>query len=200
MQSPVDIVKIRQGDPDAFRDFFTLFYPKLMALARRFVDEQTAGDLVQDVFLAFWEQKQTIEAENIQSLLYKWLQNRCLNHLKHQMVVDEYATHVRLAEERNAFLDRMTDENDVFNQLSNKDILEKIETSVKKLPSKRAQAFRLCYFHDMSHKEIAEVLNISPRTVEEHIRQAILFLRKDLRYLLTCLCLFLFRLGTFFFS
>jgi RNA polymerase sigma-70 factor (ECF subfamily) len=184
MQSPVDFAKIKQGDPDAFRVFFGLFYPKLMALACRFVDEQTAGDLVQDVFLSCWEQKQTIEAENIQSFLYKWIQNHCLNHLKHQMVVEEYASHVRLAEERIAHLNCMTDENDVFDQLSNKDIRAIIEASVKKLPSKCAQAFRLCYFHDMSHKEIAEVMDISVRTIEGHIRQAILFLRKDLRGLL----------------
>lgn len=43
------------------------------------------------------------------------------------------------------------------------------------------QAFRLAYFHDMSRKEIAEIMGISPRTVEGHIRQALAFLREDLK-------------------
>jgi RNA polymerase sigma-70 factor (ECF subfamily) len=185
MITPADMEKIRQGDPEAFRQFFTCFYPKLKALACRFVDEQAAGDLVQDVFIAFWERKHMLDADNIQSFLYKWVQNNCLNYLRHQTVMEDYATHVRLAEERVAFMERTTDANDVFRQVAAKDLQEIIEASVRKLPSKCAQAFRLCYFHDMSHKEIAKVMDISSRTVEGHIRQAILFLRKDLRDVIT---------------
>lgn len=184
MQSPIDMEKIKQGDPAVFRDFFVRLYPKLMALACRYVDEQAAGDLVQDVFIAYWERKQTIEAENIQSFLYKWLQNNCLNYLKHRMVVEEYESRVRLAEARMAFEDSQTDANDVFRQVTDRNLREVIEDSVNKLPPKCAQAFRLCYFHDLTHKEIAKIMDISPRTVEGHIRQAILFLRKDLRNIL----------------
>lgn len=180
---PIDIEKVKQGDPVAFRRFFECFYPKLMALACRFVDEQVAKDLVQEVFAAYWEQKRTIEARNIQSFLFKWVQNNCLNYLKHQMVVSEYESDIRLAEARIAFLDEQTDANDVLKQIINQDIRQAIEQSVDKLPPKCAEAFRFCYFQDMSHKEIAEAMNISIRTVEGHIRQAMLFLRTDLRNL-----------------
>jgi RNA polymerase sigma-70 factor (ECF subfamily) len=185
MQAPIDIEKIRQGDLDMFREFFACFYPKLKALACRFVDEYTAEDLVQDVFASCWERRKEMDATNIRPFLYKWIQNSCLNHLKHLAVVEEYDARVRLAEERIAFLERMTDENEVFNRVAGKNLLEVIEASIQKLPPKCAQAFRLCYFHDMSHKEIAEVMHISRRTVEWHIRQAILFLRSDLRGILT---------------
>ncbi|MDR3269368.1 MAG: RNA polymerase sigma-70 factor [Tannerella sp.] len=181
MPLSIDVEKIRQGDPQVFRDFFIFFYPKLMALACRFVDEQVAGDVVHDVFISYWERKQTFEAENIRSFLYKCVQNNCLNYLKHQTVVEEYASRVRLAEERIAFLECMTDRNEVFSQVAAKDLRHVIEVSIQKLPPKCAQAFRLCYLHDMSHKEIAQIMQISSRTVEGHIRQAILFLRKDLR-------------------
>lgn len=185
MQELFDIESVKRGDPVAFRSFFEYFYPKLMALACRFVDGYVAKDLVQEVFTSYWEQKKTIQADNIQSFLYKWLQNSCLNHIKHQMVIDNYESSVRIAEARIAFLDEITDSNDVLKQVIGRDLHDVIELSVKKLPPKCAEAFRLCYFHDMSHKEIAEVMNISPRTVEGHIRQAILFLRKDLKDVLT---------------
>lgn len=185
MQLPIDIEKVRQGDPVAFQHFFECFYPKLMALACRFVDENVAKDLVQEVFVSYWEQKKVIEADHIQSFLYKWLQNSCLNHIKHQMVVGEYEARVRIAEARIAHLNEVSDFNDVLKQVMDQDLRDIIEQSVKKLPPKCAQAFRLCYFHDMSHKEIAEVMDISPRTVEGHIRQATKFLRADLRDILT---------------
>ena len=73
MQLPIDIQKVKDGDQVVFKSFFECFYPKLMALACRFVDEHVAKDLVQDVFASYWEQKKLIDADNIQSFLYKWL-------------------------------------------------------------------------------------------------------------------------------
>lgn len=190
MHAPIDTEKVKQGDSAAFRSFFECFYPKLMALACRFVDEHAAKDLVQEVFTSYWERKREIEAENIQSFLYKWLQNSCINYLKHRMVVSEYESSVQIAEARIAFLASRTDTNDVLKQIINQDLQQIIELSVNKLPPKCAQAFRLCYFEDRSHKEIAEIMHISPRTVEGHIRQAVGFLRDDLRSLLTLIFLF----------
>ena len=91
MEAKIDIEKVRKGDHAAFKTFFECFYPKLMALACRFVDEQVAKDLVQEVFTSYWEQKKVIQPDNIQSFLFKWLQNSCLNHIKHQMIVDTKA-------------------------------------------------------------------------------------------------------------
>ena len=181
MEAKIDIEKVRKGDHAAFKTFFECFYPKLMALACRFVDEQVAKDLVQEVFTSYWEQKKVIQPDNIQSFLFKWLQNSCLNHIKHQMIVDVYESCVRIAEARIAFWGESTDSNDVLKSVINQDLREIIELSVNKLPPKCAQAFRLAYFHDISHKEIAEIMGISPRTVEGHIRQALAFLRKDLK-------------------
>ena len=155
-----------------------------MALACRFVDENAAKDLVQDVFMSYWEQKKLIDADNIQSFLFKWVQNRCLNYLKHQIVVEEYEAKIRIAEARITFLKDRTDSNDVLKQVIDWDLREQIEASVKKLPPKAAEVFRLCYYEDISHKEIAEKLEISQRTVESHVRTAVLFLREDLKDLL----------------
>lgn len=178
MDEKIDIEKVRKGDHVAFKTFFECFYPRLMALACRFVDEQVAKDLVQEVFASYWEQKKVIAPDNIQSFLFKWIQNSCLNHIKHQMVVDEYESRVRIAEARLAFLD---ENNDVLKSVINQDLRQIIELSVHKLPPKCAQAFRMAYYQDLSHKEIAQKMGISPRTVEGHIRQALVFLREDLK-------------------
>ncbi|MDD4592925.1 MAG: RNA polymerase sigma-70 factor [Parabacteroides sp.] len=190
MQLNFDIDKIGEGDKEVFQSFFEAFYPKLKALACRFVDEQAADDLVQDVFTSYWEQKKSIHADNIQSFLFKCLQNKCLNFLKHQMVEEEYESRVRIAEARIAYLAETTDNNHVLEQVMNRDLREIIEKSVEKLPPKCAQAFRLCYFHDVDRKEVAELMGISPRTVDGHIQQALNFLREDLKDLLLLFAMF----------
>ena len=188
MQKPkIDLEKVKQGDPDAFRAFFAFLYPKLKALACRFVDEETAEDVTQDVFTSYWERKHLIQADNIYSFLFKWLQNDCLNRLRHQTVVEAYEERMRLAEARKTYWDRQLETNDLLRRLIDKDLLETIELAVKKLPPKRAEAFRLCYYWNMSYKEVAAMLQISPRTVEGHIHAALTFLRSKLRHVLTFL-------------
>ena len=177
----IDINKIKYGDEIAFKNFFAYFYPKMMALARRFVSEQVAKDLVHDTFTIYWERKEQIDVQNLHSFLFKCLQNSCLNYLKHQTVVAEYEAEVQIAKARIDYLCENTDYNTVFKQIQDRNLHEVIEASVDKLPPRTAEAFRLCYYHDLSHKEIANVMKISPRTVETHIRQAILFLREDLK-------------------
>jgi len=181
MNDLYDIEKIRTGDQEAFKAFYTAFYPKMKALAFRFVNEHVAEDLVQEVFLSYWEKKQEIEAYNIQSFLYRCIQNTCLNHIKHQRVVGDYESQVFIAEERITFLKETTDENEVFQQLVQKDIREIIDASVDKLPPKCAEAFRLCYFYDMSRIDAANVVGASPRTVDGYIQKALNFLRDDLK-------------------
>lgn len=191
MNVQVDIEKVKKGDHIEFKNLFELFYPKLMAVACRFIDDQAAQDIVQEIFTSYWEWKETIQADNIQSFLYKWLQNRCLDHIKHQMVVKEYEAHVQIAENRINSLQNHTDANDVLKQIINQDLREIIELSVNKLPPKCAQVFRLCYFQDMTHKEIARLMHISPRTVDAHIYQALNFLRDDLKDLFVLIFMFL---------
>ena len=175
-----DIQSVKRGDAGAFRRFFEILYPKLMGLACRFVDDETAQDLVQDVFIDYWEQKQKLEIANVASYLNKSVQNRCLNYLKHQVVVEGYAARVKIAQARMEYLANTSDDNELFRQVSSRNIHELIEASVSKLPPKCRQAFRLCYFQELTCKEAAERMGISPRTVEGHVQKAIVHLRKEL--------------------
>ena len=179
-----DIKKVKQGNPDVFKQFFEFHYPRMMGLARRFVDDETARDMVHDVFVDYWEQKENVEVANISSYLFKSVQNKCLNHIKHQAVIDGYAANVKIAQSRMDYLARTTDDNELFRQISDRDIREHIEASVGKLPPKCQEAFRLCYFDEMTCREAAEVMGLSPRTVEGHVQKAVAQLREDLRPLM----------------
>lgn len=180
--------QVKAGDLNAFKNFFEFFYPKLMALACRFVSDETAKDIVQEIFATYWEQKESIEADNIHSYLFKCVQNKCLNYLKHEMIVDE--AHIRIAEQRILSISSSSDSNDTLQNLITRDIYEVVESSVQKLPPRCAEAFRLCFFHDLPQKEVAVIMNISLRTVETHIRNAVAFLKTDLHDLLLLILLF----------
>lgn len=159
-----------------------------MSLACRFVDDESAKDIVQEVFATYWEQKEIIEANYIHSYLFKCVQNRCLNYLKHRMIVNE--AHISIAEQRIESLGTDSDANDTLRNLITRDVYEVVESSVRKLPPRCAEAFRLCFFHDLPQKEVAVIMNISLRTVETHIRQAVTFLKTDLHDLLLLILLF----------
>ncbi len=72
MLPSINIDKIKEGDQLAFRKLFEFQYPKLIAHACRFVDEQKAKDLVQDLFTSYWTQKEHIKADNL--FAKKWNQ------------------------------------------------------------------------------------------------------------------------------
>ena len=188
----IDINKVQKGDETEFRLLFNIFYPRLMSVACRFVPEYIAEDIVQSVFIMYWEQKAVLIPDAIHSFLYKCTQNNCLDYLKHQSVVLGHEEKVRLAEERIAFQLQGSDVNELWDEVVERDIKRLLEASIAKLPPKCRQAFELSYFNEMTYREIAEVMHISPRTVEEHVQKATKFLRADLKEILFCL-LFLLR-------
>lgn len=181
--------KLRKGDETEFRLLFHLFYPRLMALACRFVPEFIAEDMVQNVFAMYWEQKAMLDPHHIHSFLYKCTQNTCLNYVKHQSIVLGHEEEVRLAEERIAFQLAHSDANELWNEVVERDVHQILMDSIAKLPPKCREAFEYSYFKEMTYKEIAEVMHISPRTVEEHVQKATKFLRADLKDILFCFLL-----------
>lgn len=178
-----DIYQINRKSTDVFKQLFESLYPKLMGLACRFVSEETAKDLVQEVFMNYWEQHD-IGIINVTSYLYKSTQNKCLNYLKHQSVEEGYIHQLNMAQARIDYLTRTAEESELFRQICNQNLLEIIESSVERLPPKCREAFRLCYFNEKTCKEAADIMGISPRTVEGHVQKAVLQLREDLKPLL----------------
>ena len=89
-----------------------------------------------------------------------------------------------LAEERVAFNQEASDDCESWDNLVDRDVEQQLKLALQKLPPKCRQAFELSYFQEMTYREVAEKMNISPRTVEEHVQKATNLLRNDLRYLL----------------
>lgn len=194
----INIEKIKEGDREVFQQFFEEIYPRMMSLACRFVDDDVAKDMVQEAFTSLWEQKEILKVSNILSYLYKSVQNNCLNYIKHNKVVANYESRMRIAEARIQYLNEMSDENDILRELEHKDIQVALESALNKLPPKCKEAFMLCYFEELNYKEIAQVMNISHRTVEVHVQKALKQLKKDFHFISILLILVLHNTDHFF--
>lgn len=179
-----DMNLLREGNPAVYKKFFTYYYPKLMGFACRFVDRSTAEDIVQEVFLYVWENREVMQLTRPLSFLFKNVQNKCLNYLKHKMVVESYEAEIRIAKKRLLYIMETTDGNAVYSRVIEQDVSAILKQALEKLSPKCAKACYLYYFRDYSVKEIAEILEVSPRTVEGYFYRALITLRKELKDIL----------------
>lgn len=161
-----------------FQELFELYFRSLVTYAYRYVNNWTASeDIVQDVFMALWINRDKIDFEEpIKPYLYRATYNRSINYLNsaavqyridHADSLDELIDHEILS----------------YNQHDNmllKEIEEEISSFVQTLPEQRRRVFLLSREENLKNKEIALRLDISEKTVEKHITKALSDIRTHL--------------------
>lgn len=174
---------IRRGDQKAFDSLFRSYYPMLCAYGHRFVDIEDAEEIVQDSLLWIWENRETLVVEtSLHSYLFKMIYRRALNKLAH--IDATRRANTRFYEE----MQEMLQDTD-FYQIE--ELTRRIREAVEGLPESYREAFMMHRFRDMSYKEIAETLDVSPKTVDYRIQQALKLLRIELKDYLPLLLSFL---------
>lgn len=201
MQTQKDDInqRIAQGDADAYKELYQLYYYALCHFASNYLgDDAQAEDTVQDALLKLWEQRSRFaEIANLKSYLYLSVKNACLNHLTHQKVVAKHADFI--SDEINLLALQATNSAFDDEEIS---LEEQVIDAISNLPKQCSEIFKLKYLEGKRTKEIAEDLDISPRTVNAHIYNALKSLRnhfKDISILLilSFICFFDKYLGNF---
>ena len=83
--------RLNDGDMGAFREIFRKYAPIMKSFASKFTDDATAEDLVQDVFMRIWVNRETVPIfDSLQSYLFRAVRNRCINHLEHLKIAANY--------------------------------------------------------------------------------------------------------------
>lgn len=176
-----------------YKSTFRKYYAKLLFYATRIVGEEGAEDVVQDVFVELWNRKETIEiGDQIQAFLYRAVYTRSLNVLKHKTIEDNYCSSMEEINQKRAEFYHPNN-NEVIKRIENHELRSEIYEAINELPDKCKEVFKLSYLHHMKNKEIADILNISLRTVEAHMYKALKFLRARLNHLWLLLLLFYIR-------
>ncbi len=175
---------VQRGDQKAFDTLFRRYYPMLCAYGHRFVELEDAEEIVEDSLLWIWENRETLVIESsLNSYLFKMVYRRALNKLAHIDATQRADT--RFYEE----MQEMLQDTDYY-QIE--ELAKRIEDAVAALPENYREAFVMHRFRDMSYKEIAETLGVSPKTIDYRIQQALKQLRVDLKDYLPLLLPLLF--------
>ncbi len=158
----------------AFKKIFDTYYEQLCAVAADFLGSIDLGkDVVQEVFCGIWENRKNWGIKGpLKPYLYRSVCNRAISYINKDRSRRE-------AMER--YIQTLPNSN-VFELFEGEidDVTHKVWKAIRKLPKQRYLIFVLHKVHDLSYKEIAESMNISVKTVDNHMWQALRFLRDKL--------------------
>jgi RNA polymerase sigma-70 factor (family 1) len=183
-QEPNLLIALKNGDKSAFDTLFRAYYAPLCRYACTLTDHDMdeAEDVVQQVFVKFWEQSTSLELQySAKAYLYKMVYNRCLNRIRNAQVQHKYKLY------NASQLDKGHEpEHVIADELS-----ERIKRALQVLPTECRKVFEMSRFEELKYREIAEKLGISIKTVETQMGKALRLMRTELSdYLVIWLFLF----------
>lgn len=163
-----DQLLIAQGNQAKFRQLMELSSDELLHFAMGFLrNKELSEEIVSDVFVKIWyKRKELVNIQNLKSYLFISVKNACLSHLRAAkgnkiVLIDEYNDFMFL--EVSGPSDELIDEED----------LDRIHAAIQSLPPKCQLAFTLAKINELKHKEIAAIMEISEKTVNNHLIAAI---------------------------
>lgn len=164
---------IQKGDKTAFDMLFLKYYPALCAYGKQFVEMEDAEEIVQDVMLWLWENKEsTIVETSMQHYLFRSVKNKCIT-LINKNILKQKVNHILQSEMQEIFGDP-----DFYIV---EELTQNIDKAIRKLPESYRIAFEMNRFQNKTYQEIANELEISPKTVDYRIQQALKILRRELK-------------------
>jgi RNA polymerase sigma-70 factor (ECF subfamily) len=161
------LILILQDDRTAFDEIYFRYWKKLFLYSGKIVrDEDEAEDIVQEVFISLWRRRS--ELSNIISLssyLHGAVRFRSLSYIRNNLYKNNYLSSLKSIFEEGT---------DMVNEYINLEELNGvIDREISKLPPKMREIFVLSRVEQMSHHEIAELLNISDKTVKKQINRSL---------------------------
>jgi RNA polymerase sigma-70 factor (ECF subfamily) len=170
--------RIREGDEAAFTALFDLYVVPLSVFVLPYVrSREVAADVVHDVFLRIWQGRESLEVhDSLRAYLYRAVRNRALNLLRHQAIEQRWREGVGRSE---AAIAQSTAPG-VDERLQREELLAEIELATAELPERCRMVFQLRWRDGLHHAEIAEVMGITQKTVENQITRALRSVRARL--------------------
>lgn len=168
------VLLLNNGDRLAFTQIYERYkYLLYVHALRRLRNEAEAEDLIHDLFATIWNRHETLNLKgSLQGYLYTAVRNRIFKLMAHKNVESEYISSFHQAIEPTA---NITDY-----LVREAQMAAMIEKEIAALPPKMREVFELSRKQHLSHKEIAEQLNISEQTVSKQVTNALKILKTRL--------------------
>lgn len=167
-------------DYQSFEKLFKDYYPYLCSFARKYIDDlDECKDIVHNVFLNLWNKRDELDTHTtLKSYLFKSVHNRCLNHIRDNKKI----VHHDMPMESHALGGYI--ESTDYVEVS--ELETRIKNAIDDLPENCRRIFILSRFEEKKYAEIAEIMQVSIKTVEAQMTRALKTLREKLSdYLVT---------------
>lgn len=168
------IARLAKQDKQAFTIIYNIYAERLFFYALKYVKlSELAEDAVQDIFVKLWNQSQTLEINySLQAYLFKSIQNHLLNVIKRGKLQARIMEVVTPKDETSNCTEEL---------LQVKETAGEAQRAIDSLPPQRKLIFELSRTQGMSHRQIAEHLEIADSTVNNQLVKAI----KSIKHYLT---------------
>ncbi len=169
----MELIKgLKENKDRAFRQVYKLYHTPIYSLIYlRTKSEYIAEEVTQLTFIKLWKQRALLRenlAINIQ--LFGMARQVMVDILRKEATRFKYEGLTA----RTPFTDCL------INAIESKDLLQLLNKDIQKMPDMRRKVFELSRNNGLTHKEIAKLFSISPKTVEHHIGKALVQLKQHL--------------------
>jgi len=168
---------LRNGDPEALNRIAERHWSVLVAYGRDFVGSTDhAKDLAQESLLRLWQQRTRFEGRgSVLGYLLRTVRSLALNENRAHRIRTRTETREHI---QAMHLQSAPPRPDAW--VENRELAERIEAALARLPERRREALSLVRFAGLSYREAADIMGTSPQTIANQVTQAL----KDLRTLL----------------
>lgn len=175
--------KLRSGDENALTGIYKKYWQPLFTSSYNILkDKQACEDIIQELFIRLWNNRQNIEITvSLKAYLYASMRY-------------EVYRQIRTGAARGGIFDDLPERLQsptTYGNIEYKELIAQVNSVVDSLPQKCKEVYKLSREEYLSHKEIAGRLNISTKTVENHLTKALRQLRTSLGTLFLALISFL---------
>lgn len=168
-----EFLRLKAGDVKAYEKIYATYAKSLIKLAfYKTSNKMAAEELVQNIFVSLWENKEKLLVADGKSYLFGALKFAVINYYRALSVKQKHEIDLQR---------ESTNQNETLNHLEEKELDRKIKSAISMLPNKTQEIFKMSRYQHQTNKEISKQLNISEKTVEYHITQSLKWLNNFLK-------------------
>ena len=164
-----------------FEELYMTHYYKVLHFAFQYLNDAIlAENVVQEVFTSLWKNIDHIDINrNVVSYLLTSAKHKALNILSKENYRTKYANFTKQQLINKINMELLQD--DVSSEILQMEISNLLSDSYKQMPQKVRETFIMCRIKGYKHKEAAQILGVSEKTIEFRISKAMMIIRKTFR-------------------
>ena len=158
---------------DEFKKLFDTYFDAVRSfLYYRAGDTDLSTDIAQDTFMRIWEKQMIPEAGKEKALLFKIANDLFISRYRKNATAQKHVESIKLQEKQSLTVE---------DEYQYKELKTKYEQALARLPDKQRTVFLMSRLEELKYYEIAERLNISVKAVEKRMKNALDFLKRELK-------------------